>query len=244
MSNNNRQASPSSSPFRLRREPNRAGGAIFDLDGTLLDSIADIAMATNKVLKDHELPEHPLDKYVEFIGNGARRIVQRALPEHLKSDEAFVDKILDAYKTAYKENIVVESKLFDGIAALLSFLNEKELPIAIFTNKPHDQAMLIADKLLREFKFEVILGQKDENPKKPDPFGALWIAEQMGVEPAEILFVGDSAVDVNTAKNANMQLVGVRWGYSEENELEGAGCKIIVDTALELRTLIEERMMI
>jgi phosphoglycolate phosphatase len=104
--------------------------------------------------------------------------------------------------------------------------------------------MLIAYKLLSEFRFEVILGQKDENPKKPDPFGALWIAEQMRVKPADILFVGDSAVDVNTAKNANMQMVGVRWGYSEENELEDAGCEVIVDTASELKVLIEKRMMI
>lgn len=217
---------------------------IFDLDGTLLDSIADIAMATNKVLSDHKLPEHPLEKYVEFIGNGAWRIVQRALPEQLKNNDAFVDKILDDYKIAYKENIVVKSKLFDGIPELLTFLNEKGLPIAIFTNKPHDQTMLIAYKLLSEFRFEVILGQKDENPKKPDPFGALWIAEQMRVKPADILFVGDSAVDVNTAKNANMQMVGVRWGYSEENELEDAGCEVIVDTASELKVLIEKRMMI
>jgi phosphoglycolate phosphatase len=237
------QAPPSggwgaNSPFR------GLGGVIFDLDGTLLDSIADIAMATNKVLKDHNLPEHPLERYVEFIGNGARRIVQRALPAQLKSDEAFVDKILKAYKAAYKENIVVESKLFDGIPDLLKFLNKSGLPIAIFTNKPHDQTMLIADKLLRAFKFEVILGQKDENPKKPDPFGALWIVEQMGLKPSDVLFVGDSAVDVNTAKNASMQLVGVRWGYSEENELEDAGCETIVDTVSELKALIDKQMTI
>lgn len=217
---------------------------IFDLDGTLLDSIADIAMATNKVLRQNDLPGHPVAKFVEFIGNGARRIVQRALPEHLKRDEAFVDEILEAYKVAYKENIVVESKLFDGIAELLKFLNKSGLPIAIFTNKPHDQTMLIADKLLRGFKFEVVLGQKDENPKKPDPFGALWIAEQLGVKPADVLFVGDSAVDVNTAKNAQMQMVGVSWGYSKENELEDAECETIVDTPSELKALIEKRMTI
>ncbi|MCF8363927.1 MAG: HAD-IA family hydrolase [Prolixibacteraceae bacterium] len=245
MNDNSIYFSSSSPPFRACPDfSGGLGGVIFDLDGTLLDSISDIAMATNKVLKDNGLPEHPKEKYVEFIGNGARRIVQRALPANLKNDEAFVDKILEAYKAAYKENIVVESKLFDDIAALLLFLNEKELPVAILTNKPHDQTMLIADKLLSEFRFEVILGQKDENPKKPDPYGALWIAEQLGVKPADVLFVGDSAVDVNTAKNAQMQMVGVSWGYSKENELEDAGCETIVDTALELKKLIEKRMMI
>lgn len=215
------------------------GGIIFDLDGTLLDSIEDIAIASNKVLRDNNLPVHPLEKYVEFIGNGARRIIQRALPEHLKLDDVVVDKILDEYKTAYKENIVVKSCLFDGISELLQYLNSIKIPIAINTNKPYDQTMLIVEKLLNDFSFEVFLGQLDENPKKPDSFGALFIANQLGLKPEEVLFVGDSAVDVKTAQNAGMQMVGVSWGYSKEDELENAGCKTIVDTVSELKILID-----
>ncbi|MBN1769582.1 MAG: HAD-IA family hydrolase [Prolixibacteraceae bacterium] len=215
------------------------GGIIFDLDGTLLDSIEDIAMASNKVLINNGLPGHSLDKYVEFIGNGARRIIQRALPEHLKLDDVVVEKILDEYKTAYKENIVVKSCLFEGISELLLHLNNRKIPIAINTNKPHDQTMLIAQKLLNDFIFAVLVGQRDENQKKPDPFGALYIANHLGLKPEEILFVGDSAVDVKTAQNAGMQMVGVSWGYSKENELENAGCETIVDSVSELRILID-----
>lgn len=215
------------------------GGIIFDLDGTLLDSIEDIAMASNKVLIKNGLPGHSLERYVEFIGNGARRIIQRALPEHLKSDDVVVDKILDEYKTAYKENIVVKSCLFEGISELLLHLNNRKIPIAINTNKPHDQTMLIAQKLLNDFIFAVLVGQRDENKKKPDPFGALYIANYLGMKPEEILFVGDSAVDVKTAQNAGMQMVGVSWGYSKENELENAGCETIVDSVSELKSLID-----
>ncbi len=217
---------------------------IFDLDGTILDSVADIASANNQVLTKHGLQTHDVEAYIGFIGNGARRLVQLALPAQFAEKEDVVDRFLEEYKLAYKANIVDKSTLFEGILELLKWLNEVNIPIAINTNKPHDQTMLIAGKLLQAYDFAAILGQKDENPKKPDPFGASWIASQLGLKPGEVLFVGDSAVDVKTAQNAGMQLVGVSWGYSKENEFADAGCETIVDTASELRTLIEARIKI
>lgn len=212
---------------------------LFDLDGTLLDSVADIAKANNSVLKKHGLPLHSLNDYVGFIGNGARRLVQLALPVELAEKEEAVDAFLEEYKVAYKANIVDESTLFEGISELLEWLNEEKIPIAINTNKPHDQTMLIASKLLKPFHFDIILGQMDEYPKKPAPAGALHIASKLELDPAEILFVGDSAVDVKTAQNAGMQLLGVSWGYSKENELTTAGCTSVVNSASELRSFIE-----
>lgn len=216
-------------------------GIIFDLDGTLLDSVADIANANNKVLEKHGLPTHSVNDYLGFIGNGARRLVQLALPPELAEKEKAVDAFLEEYKVSYKENIVDESKLFEGIPELLDWLHEEKIPIAINTNKPHDQTLLIASKLLKAFHFDIILGQMDEYPKKPAPAGALHIASKLELDPAEVLFVGDSAVDVKTAQNAGMQLLGVSWGYAKENELEQAGCENIVDSAAELRDFIATR---
>ena len=215
---------------------------IFDLDGTLLDSVADIATANNRVLEQNGLPIHSVEKYIDFIGNGARRLVQLALPLEWQNDEAKINEYLSLYKTAYKNNIVEQSVLFEGIPDLLSFLNEKEIPITINTNKPHDQTVLIAEHLLKNFRFEIILGQGDEFPRKPDPAGALWIADELGLNPTEILFIGDSGVDAQTANNAGMQLVCVDWGYSPKQEMLEAGCTRFMNTALELKQFIEDRI--
>lgn len=217
-------------------------GIIFDLDGTLLDSVADIANANNSVLQKMGLPTHTIEKYIEFIGNGARRLVEMALPIEWQNDAEKIDEYLAYYKAAYKDAIVNKSKLFDGIPELLSFLNEKQIPISINTNKPHDQTILIANKLLADYNFEIIIGQNDDFPRKPDPSGALWIAEKLGYAPDEVLFIGDSGVDVNTAINAGMQLVCVNWGYSPKQEMLDAGCKHFVSTAQELKEFIEERI--
>ena len=214
------------------------GGIIFDLDGTLLDSVTDIATANNRVLEQNGLPTHSVEKYIEFIGNGARRLVQLALPVEWQKDDEKVDEYLEQYKIAYKQNIVERSRLFEGIPELLAFLNKLEIPVCINTNKPHDQTLLIAEKLLSDYHFEIILGQSEQLPRKPDPAGALWIAEKLNVSPSDVLFVGDSAVDVNTALAAKMQLICVDWGYSPKQEMIDAGCKHFVSTAEELKTFI------
>lgn len=217
---------------------------IFDLDGTLLDSVVDIALANNVVLEANGLSGHTVERYIEFIGNGARRLVQLSLPERLAVDEKQVDFFLAAYKNAYKKNIVVESKLYDGIPELLTVLNQKDIPLAINTNKPHDQTQLIADKLLSIYKFEKIVGQSDGIQKKPNPQGALQIAKNLSLQPSEILFVGDSEVDVKTALAAKMQIVCVTWGYSLKDKMVEAGCTHFVDTAEELKIVIEKLLII
>jgi len=213
-------------------------GIIFDFDGTLLDSITDIAIACNNVLEANGLPIHAIEKYVDFIGNGARRIVQLALPGEWTENETTVDFFLEKFKKAYNDNLVVHSKLFDGISEMLSFLNNKGIPIAINTNKPHEQTLLIAEKLLSDHKFEVIFGQKDETPRKPDPAGALMIAETLGFSPSEMLYVGDSDVDVKTALAAKMKILGVEWGYCPKQKMIDAGAKEFVSSAQELKNMM------
>ena len=215
---------------------------IFDLDGTLLDSVADIAAANNAVLDAYNLPTHAVEKYIDFIGNGARRLVQLALPAEWQNNEKKVNEFLELYKTAYKQNIVKKSALFDGIPELLSFLNKKGVPFAILTNKPHDQTEEIINKLFGSWKIDLYLGQKDGFPKKPDPYGAMLVSRFMEFDFEDILFVGDSGVDAETAINAGMQLVCVEWGYSSKQEMIDAGCKDIVDSALELKKYIEEKI--
>lgn len=222
---------------------NKIKAILFDLDGTLLDSVQDIALSNNKVLQANGLPTHSVENYIEFIGNGARQLVQLSLPAHLAADEKKVDFFLEEYKKEYLQNIVVKSKLYDGIPELLFFLNDKKIPIGINTNKPHEQTMLIAEHLLSEYKFFKILGQSDEYSKKPNPQGALHIAKELQLQPNEILFVGDSEVDVKTALAANMQLVCVSYGYSSKQEMIDAGCENFVDTTKELIEFINERIV-
>lgn len=217
---------------------------VFDLDGTLLDSVHDIAIANNSVLERMGLPIHSVEKYIEFIGNGARRLVEMALPDKLQQSDEKIDEYLEYYKASYKDKIVNKSVLFDGIPELLSYLNKRDIPISINTNKPHDQTMLIAEKLLNNFQFEIILGQSNDIPRKPDPAGALYIAEKLKLKPEEVLFVGDSGVDANTAKNAGMQLVCVDWGYSPKQEMIDASCEHFVSTAEELKAYIKERLLV
>lgn len=224
-------------------EQGRISAIIFDLDGTLLDSIHDIALSNNKVLQSNGLPTHLVHKYIEFIGNGARKLVQLSLPDEIAFDESKVDFFLAEYKKEYLQNIVVESKLYEGIPELLKFLNKKKIPININTNKPHEQTMMIADKLLTPFKFEKILGQYEGISKKPSPEGASLIANQLNLKSSEILFVGDSDVDVKTALAANMQLVCVSYGYSSKQEMVDAGCVNFVSTVEELKAFIEKKLI-
>jgi phosphoglycolate phosphatase len=140
------------------------------------------------------------------------------------------------------QNIVVDSVLYAGIPELLFFLKEKNIAIAVNTNKPQEQTLLLADRLLTPFHFEVLMGQKVEQPKKPDPCGALLIAQQLKIAPSEILYVGDSSVDVNTARAAGMQFVGVTWGYGKNQAMIEAGCDHMVETTLELKEFIKNKI--
>jgi phosphoglycolate phosphatase len=183
---------------------------IFDLDGTLVDSVADIGAAVDRVLRARNLRTHSIASYAAMLGHGARELLARAVPD---AAGATLDHLVAEFRADYRANLVVRTDLYPGIAELLDALSERTIAMAVLSNKPHEFTVSIAERLLARWRFAAILGQRDHVPRKPDPAGALELACSLGVAPSDIVFVGDSQVDVQTAKAAAMRPVAVTWGY-------------------------------
>ena len=183
---------------------------VFDLDGTLLNTIEDIADANNQMLSKNALPTHTLDKYIQWIGNGAKQLVEKSLPANSGLD---IDLCVQEYEQFYEKNSCNKSCLYEGIAEVLDYLVDNDIKITINTNKPQHLTNVVQAYYLNKWPFEVVIGKSKKFLHKPDPSGALYIREQLNIDPAHILFIGDSDVDMNTAKNAQMIPLGVTWGY-------------------------------
>lgn len=210
---------------------------IFDLDGTLLDTLADIADSVNRTLAEYQYPLHATDAYKFFIGNGWRMLVSRALPEGQRSEQAIAECVARS-RRIYQENWNRKTRLYAGIPELLDELTKRDIPLAVISNKPHDFMLKCADFFLKKWKFEILLGQSDHFPLKPDPASALEVARRVGAPPATMLFVGDSAVDIETAEAAGMYSVGAGWGFRGPQELEESGCRALVRHPLDILSLL------
>lgn len=203
---------------------------IFDLDGTLVNSLRDIATLMNRVLNEFGYPSHPKDSYKTFVGDGADILVSRVLP---KDKLDMKDQILKVYLPLLATHGSDHAALYPGVAKLLDYLNYKSIPIAILSNKPHDSVKLVVDKILNKWRFANILGDQPGLAKKPNPQGALAISNALHIPPSSIMLVGDSDLDMITAINADMYPVGVTWGFRTKEELLNAGAKLLVDKPLE-----------
>ena len=212
---------------------------IFDLDGTLINSLTDIANSMNKALSEFSLPVHEVDEYKMFVGTGARNLAINSLPEKYKSDSDFVNKIFLSYREIYKNAYLDNTAPYAGITELLDVLKIRGIPTCILSNKPHDDTVKLSKILFPDFEFSIVLGQKENIPKKPDPTGALLIAKELSVLPENILYIGDSGVDMQTGKAAHMPSVGVLWGFRGEEELLSDGADYIVKKPLEIIDIIE-----
>lgn len=208
---------------------------IFDLDGTLVDTLADIADACNHILGQEGLPTHSLEAYRQFVGGGARALVERALPDSARAD---LDRVLERFRTHYLAHLVVKSAPYPGIDALLRGLSGRQLPLAILSNKPHAMVAQMAERFFSQTSFVAIQGQVPEIPKKPDPTSVLSIARTMALAPAEIAYVGDSDVDITTAHAAAMRAIGVEWGFRGRTELEQCGAEHVLARPEELLQLL------
>ncbi len=191
---------------------NRA--VLFDLDGTLVDTLHDIADAMNQVLEAAGLPSLPIAAYREHVGWGARDLVERALPE---SERTRVDEHLNAFRDRYYAHPVHSSGLYPGIAALLGELAAREVPMAILTNKPEQPALVVVDALLADVPFRFVRGAREGVPRKPDPTALLELAGAMDIAPTDCLYLGDTEIDIQAAEAAGMTPVGVRWGFRPES---------------------------
>jgi phosphoglycolate phosphatase len=207
--------------------------AVFDLDGTLLDTLADLAKAGNQVLQRAGLPIHPVEAYRYFVGDGIDVLTRRILPEELRHDDT-VSQFTSRMRKAYSEIWADETKPYEGIPEMLGGLAQKGLDLAILSNKPHDMTLLTVRHFFDAKEFVSILGAREGVPKKPDPAGALETARILGHDPAELLYVGDTATDMLTANAAGMYAVGVTWGFRTAKELQESGAKLIIDHPLEL----------
>ncbi|MFO0683440.1 MAG: HAD family hydrolase [Sandaracinus sp.] len=202
-------------------------GFLFDMDGTILDSLGDIGGCANAVLEELGLPTHPIETYRQRVGEGARSLLEQALPP---DRGALVDHALARYRALYATRMLETSRPYPGIEPLLVALRARGDRVAVVTNKPQTAATKIAEAVFPG-TFEIVIGEREGVPKKPDPAPALLAASALGIEPGRCVFVGDSAVDVRTARAAGMKSVGVLWGFRDRDELAGAGAEHLVDEA-------------
>ena len=207
-------------------------GAIFDMDGTLINTLEDLADSVNEMLAHYNLPPRTLDEVRIFVGNGAKILMQRATES---TDENFINDALKFYDGCYSRHLLNKTKPYAGIVELLTALQNKNIPVAICTNKQHFAAVALAEKIFPAIKFSAVIG----DAKKPNPARALEIMEKIGVKPAEVAYFGDTSVDMKTALNAGFLPVGVTWGFRAESELVSSGAKFIIHRAEEIFDLIE-----
>jgi phosphoglycolate phosphatase len=215
----------------------RYQAVIFDLDGTLLDSLEDLAAAANRVLAARGVPVHPVDAFRTFVGDGLHTLVERMLPAHLRATATLAEAV-DAFQQAYAQNWHERTAPYPGIGALLDRLTAEGVRMSILSNKPDAFTRLCVHRLLPHWHFDPLLGQRPGVPKKPDPTAALEIAHLLGLGPAAILYVGDSAVDMHTARAAGMDAVGVLWGFRDVHELRQAGAHYLISRPEELLPIV------
>jgi len=210
---------------------------IFDLDGTLLDTIGDLAVACNAVLAVRGLPQHSCEAYAEFVGNGIARLVERALPEPLRNPLT-VEAARRDFVAYYTDHIDVYTHPYEGIAELVAELRRRGVLLAVASNKFQAGTEKLVRRFFPETDFAAVFGQRPGVPLKPDPAVDREILRRTGAEPGEVLHVGDSAVDVRTARAAGIRSVGVTWGFRTRGELVDAGADALIDRPHELLNLL------
>ncbi len=210
---------------------------IFDLDGTLLDTIEDLADSMNAALQREGHTVHPIGAYRYFVGDGIENLVRRALPESAR-DEDSVARGKAAMDAEYNKRWNAKSKPYAGVPKLLDELTRQQIPMAILSNKPEPFTLLAVNELLSQWTFFPIRGARPDTPHKPDPTGALAVAKELGVIPANCLYLGDTDTDMKTAVSAGMYALGATWGFRPGEELLRTGAQTLLDEPLELLGLL------
>lgn len=206
--------------------------AIFDLDGTLADTIEDLAGAVNRALSRRGFPVHGTEAYKLMVGNGFRNLVTKALPESERSEE-LVEALKAEAAADYEVRCLELTKPYPGIMELLSTLAGRGLPMAVLSNKIHSQTVTVVAGLFPGIAFALVRGESPEFPRKPDPTSALDVARILGAEPHDILYLGDSDVDMRTALAAGMLALGAGWGFRGAAELRESGAAAVLESPSE-----------
>ena len=211
---------------------------IFDLDGTLLDTVADLGNSCNHVFTEAGFPTHPIDAYYKFVGNGIAKLIERALPAEEATAEN-IEKLLPPFRAYYNLHMADDTKPYRGVCELLAELQQKGVAIAVASNKYQAATENLVKKYFPEINFVAVFGQRDNVPVKPDPAIVRDIQQAAGIEEtAEIIYIGDSLVDLNTAKNSNVEFAAVTWGFCPRESLAENNPAHIADTIEELRAVL------
>ena len=210
-------------------------GVIFDLDGTLIDTTHEIRYIFNQLLESYSLPKRSFDFFKENIGNGIEDLLQKSLPGGYAKD---ISPMLERVKDLYAENLNKKSHPFDGVIEILDFLDDKGIQIGIVTNKMHHLAIRCVDMFFPLYQIMTI-GAGHLFPRKPSPDSALVMSDEFKTKPSEMLFIGDSSIDIKTAINAGMIPIGVEWGNGTSKELFDAGAQMVFNTPNDLKKYFE-----
>ncbi|MBN2077697.1 MAG: HAD family hydrolase [Spirochaetes bacterium] len=214
--------------------------ALFDMDGTLLDTLRDIAGSMNAVLGARGLPGHPVERYRDFVGDGMENLVRRVLPPG-PHDEATVRAMVGEMRSEYAWRWDRTTRLYPGMDRLLDALRGRGMPLAILSNKPDDFTREMAARFLGRWEFAVVAGMREGVPIKPDPAAALEIAQTMRIEPGEFIYLGDTGTDMRTAVRAGMFPVGVLWGFRGEKELRDNGARVLLESPPDMLDLLDAK---
>ncbi|MBQ2676175.1 MAG: HAD family hydrolase [Clostridia bacterium] len=216
---------------------NNIKAVLFDLDGTTVNTIEDLCDAVKHSMNENGYPTYTVDEYKMMVGNGMRKLLERALPKSVCNDAKVVDELFLGFAKYYTANCCNKSAPYDGIVELISRLKQAGIKIATVTNKGESSAQRVVSKLFSD-SFDFVIGQSDKYPTKPDPTTAFIAMDKLGVKPQECVFVGDSGVDMITAKNCGAYPVGVSWGFRTEQELWDNGAKHVISHPLQLLEII------
>lgn len=214
---------------------------IFDLDGTLLDTVASLAHSANRAMEKFSLPPQPVERYKYFAGDGQIELIKRCV---IASGDTYLTnfyKVLHEYIKLFEKDCIYEVKPYDGITELTCWLKANNIKIAVLTNKQHDNALYVLNSVFGENYFDFILGQDDTHEKKPSRTGVDIILRKMNVKEDECIYIGDTNTDMKTGKNAGLFTVGVTWGFRDYEELKKGEPQAIIDSPLQLRDIINRK---
>ena len=212
---------------------------LFDMDGTLVDTIKSIAYFANNALNKFGLPSIETNRYKVLVGNGAKVLVERMIKEVGGTQEQF-EKVLPYYNETYDNDFLYLTEAYDGVCEMLAELKKLGVKTAILSNKPDSTAKKVAEALFEDGLIDLCYGGRDGIALKPDPEGVYAILDELNVDKSEVLYVGDTATDIKTAKNAELTNIGVLWGFRDRAELEGAGADYIISHPSEITNIAKK----
>ena len=211
---------------------------IFDLDGTLTDTLESLAYSVKATLREMGLPEITTEQCRRFVGDGAKVLMERSLLAAGEKDLSRLEESLAVYRRIFDENCTYLVTPYEGITETLKQMKDKGIKLAVLSNKPHQQTKKVVERIFGEDVFDCVQGQKEGIARKPDPDGIYRLLEEMQAGREECLYVGDSEVDVETGRNAGVRMVGVSWGFRSREALKAAGAGIIIDSPEKLMQFV------